>query len=206
MEPSLLSAKQEVRIRASAVECQPFSICRRTVLLCNLHIEWVEVNTTQDLISRAAHQGSSTLSSMWTMTRNEPELEALSPTGLASTELIVTVLTMPSTGKHSLTEPPSSLNPAILAHLAVGMHVPFSGRSLLGSTPGAGSTPFARESWSRTGHGTGLPWTTSSSIVQRPNCDSPTNSQYNVLSDLRCSHSGFAGSWALLLYSLHVFS
>jgi hypothetical protein len=46
------------------------------------------------LISRAAaRQGSSTLSSMWTMTRNEPEIEALSPTGLALTELIATVLT-----------------------------------------------------------------------------------------------------------------
>lgn len=163
------------------------------------------MNTTQDLISRSAHQGSSTLSSMWTTTRNEPDLEALSPTGLASTELIATVLTMPWTGKHSLTELAARFTEPCNSYSSWRWRVPFSGRSLLGSTPGAGSTPFARESWSRTGHGTGLPWTTSSSTVQHPNCDSPTNGEYNVLSDLRCSHSGFAGSWALL-YSLLVFS
>lgn len=91
-------------VRAAAVKCQPFSICHQTALLCNLYsgLKWTQHKI--DLISRAAHQGSSTLSLMWTTTRNEPELEVLIPTGLASTELTARVLTMPSTGKHSLTE------------------------------------------------------------------------------------------------------
>lgn len=80
-----MSARLEVRTRAAAVvEClstglrSPFAI------------------HSSGLISRAAaRQGSSTLSSMWTMTRNEPEIEALSPTGSALTELIATVLTTP---------------------------------------------------------------------------------------------------------------
>ncbi|KAL6843123.1 hypothetical protein ACP4OV_026836 [Aristida adscensionis] len=52
-----------------------------------------------------------------------------------------------------------------------GVDYALNRRSPLGSTPGNGSNPSARGSWSRTGPGTARPWTTSSSTFPRANSD-----------------------------------
>jgi len=93
--------------------------------------------------------------------------------GSASTELTAVVLTTPLTGKHNLAEP-GLLNSAIV-YSSFLPDLTSSGRSQLGLTPGAGSTLSARGSWSKTGRGTGLPWTTSSSTIRRPNFEKLTN-------------------------------
>lgn len=145
-------------------------------------------------MSRAAHQGSMTLSSMWTMTRNEPELEALSPTGLASMELIVTVLTMPSTGKHSLTptDLPDSLNPAILTHRAIGLFHS-QGDLCLVRCPELVPLPLQES------YGAGL--------VVEPACPRLHRALPFSIQIVTIHHSGFAGScWALLYYRPLAFS
>ena len=128
------------------------------------------MSTRPDL---SASQVSTTLSLTWTLTRNGPGHEALSRTGSTSTELTAVVLTTPLTGKHNLAEP-GLLNSAIV-YSSFLPDLTSSGRSQLGLTPGAGSTPSARGSWSKTGRGTGLPWTTSSFTIRRPNFEKLTN-------------------------------
>ena len=140
--------------------------CHQTALH-SLHC--FEVSTRPDL---SASQVSTTLSLTWTLTRNGLGHEALSRTGSTSTELTAVVLTTPLTGKHNLAEP-GLLNSAIV-YSSFLPDLTSSGRSQLGLTPGGGSTPSARGSWSKTGRGTGLPWTTSSSTDRLPNCENPT--------------------------------
>jgi hypothetical protein len=162
MEPSLLSGKLEVCAAATLNHYSPLpSNCNA---LCS-GLKWA-----QNLISHVS-QVFTTLSLTWTLTRNGPGHEALSRMGSASTELTAAVLTTPLTGKHNLAEP-GSLNSAIVYSSFLPES---SGRSPLGLTPGAGSTPYARGSWSKTGRGTGLLWTTSSSTIRRPNFEKLTN-------------------------------
>ena len=140
----------------------------------SLHSGYTRMKWAQDLTDLSCvPQGSTTLSLTWTMTRNGPGLEALSQTGSALMELTTMVSTMLWIGTQSHRACFSELSNSILI-VAPSWWCSISGRSLLGSTPGTGSTPSARGSWSRTGHGTGLPWTTSSSTDRLPNCENPT--------------------------------
>ncbi|GJN39488.1 hypothetical protein PR202_gb28610 [Eleusine coracana subsp. coracana] len=63
-------------------------------------------------------------------------------------------------------------------------HVPgflISGQLLLGLMPGNGFSLSARGSWSRTGLGTDLPWTTLSFTVRHANSEKPVNAERNDL-------------------------
>ena len=141
----------------------------------SLHSAYTRMKWAQDLTDLSCvPQGSTTLSLTWTMTRNGPGLEALSQTGSALMELTTMVSTMLWIGTQSHRACFSELSNSILI-VAPSWWCSISGRSLLGSTPGTGSTPSARGSWSRTGHGTGLPWTTSSFTIRRPNFEKLTN-------------------------------
>lgn len=60
-----------------------------------------------------------------------------------------------------------------------------SGQSLLGLMPGNGSSLCARESWSRTGRGTVLPWTTLNFTALHAKSENPMNAGHNDLQEKR---------------------